>query len=105
MKLSDWHDLCEQEWAERLGDVIALSLTGPSASELAADCFASVSAPAFFDQDGNPLSRPPSGTCGIRLDRAANFVTGTVAAISHGAATDTATVRYESQTRTAPRRA
>lgn len=38
MKLAEFNDLCQREWDKpRRGDVVSVSLTGPSAAELASD--------------------------------------------------------------------
>ena len=78
MKIAEFNDLCDREWAKRdrggRGDVVSVSLTGPSAAELAADILtqpqvascllllgkeeaATVTAGAAVTEIANPITR------------------------------------------------
>jgi hypothetical protein len=96
MKYDDFAQLCDREWTAEppFGDVTALSLTGPSAAELAAEAFGSGGPVEFTGPDGEPLAGPPAGACGIGLTEIVNPVTRSVAKVTAGAESDTATVSY-----------
>lgn len=82
MKLSDFNELCRQEWMqEDRGDVIALNLTDISWMELAADAIAEEPPESWA-----PIHRPAGA------NELVNPVTRSVVTIENGAASDTAMV-------------
>jgi hypothetical protein len=85
VKTSEWTALCERE-RERGGEVIALSLTNPSAQEMAADAM---------------LSRGIGTFSAVRIDAVSNLAAeGREVEFATGADADTVTVRdADGQTR------
>jgi hypothetical protein len=86
VKISEWTGLCERE-QERGGEVIALSLTNPSAQEMAADAM---------------LSQGIGTFAAVRIDSVCNQAAeGREVEFTTGADADTVTVRdADGQTRT-----
>jgi len=91
VKYARFRELCEREWDRDCGDVLALSLTGPSAAELADDLLGErdVVRPVLYVQE-----ELAPGNAFARGRRAWNPVTLSVVTIGAGADSDTATVRY-----------
>lgn len=87
MKYAEFAALCEREFADGGGDVVALNLTGPSAAELAGDILGSpdVTGMSGLDTAGRFI-------VGASISAARNPVTHSTVTISKDADRDTATV-------------
>jgi hypothetical protein len=94
VKLAEFNDLCDREWAKpKRGDVVSLLLTGPSAAELARDAL--VNGTPDLSLLRIQKSELPAIRTGAGISRVVNPVTRTVVEIKtkEGGTRETARVR------------
>jgi hypothetical protein len=88
VKMADFENLCEREWANGRGDVRALTLTAESLRELSAEALGPE--PSSFTHEG--VTRTFSAAAGDRVSEAVNPVTRHACPITEGEGPDAATV-------------
>lgn len=95
MKYAEFAALCEREFADGGGDVVALNLTGPSATELAGDILGSpdVPQPLVLPAPADvPAEAAAAVVAGAAATRVINPMTHSTVRVVKGADRDTATV-------------
>lgn len=95
MRYQQFVELCEREFADDGGDVVALNLTGPSAAELAGDILGSsdVSQPLVLPAPVDvPVEMAAAVVAGAAATRVINPMTHSTVRVVKDADRDTATV-------------